>query len=424
LPRNKILTDRKTKEKAVTSPVGSRPRWAFSLLVGAERRAFLAVCLITTVCGAQEFCDHGLGPSPRDRRMNAVRPPPNHPLPVPDLYAELERLLEQIPRGRVTTYGALGQALGEVRAARWIATFLLDPDAPVRLPAHRVVLRDGALGEYFTGDSSEKARRLRSEGVAVKQGRVDLARFEFRDLVSSRPLTQLAELQRALVSRISLERPDRDPQLVAGVDTSYASINPGGPVEAAAAYALVDVDSGRLQWSLTVRRPVRFPYIPGFLTFRELPLYLELLAEARRRGKLADVVFVDGNGILHHRQAGIASHTGVAAGVPTIGVGKSLLCGQVDLKDMRGGEARPVTFEGGTLAMALRPGANGRPIFVSPGHRVDVNFAVDLARRLLRGHRVPEPIYHAHTLSRQAVGGAPAGVEGAKPQACGEGEAM
>src|SRR5262249_17420027 len=151
---------------------------------------------------------------------------------------------------------------------------------------------------------------------------------EFRDFVSSRPLEKLEQLQRDLLSRISLEPPDRPSELAGGLDTSYASISPAGPIEAAAAYALVDVRSGRLEWSLTIRRQVRFPYIPGFLTFRESPLYLELLTEARRLGRLADVVFVDGNGILHHRRAGVASHTGVAASVPTIGIGKSLLCGQ------------------------------------------------------------------------------------------------
>ena len=96
--------------------------------------------------------------------MKTIRPAPNDPFPVPDLYAELERLLEQIPRGRVTTYGALGKALGEVRAARWIATFLLDREVPERLPAHRVLLQCGALGEYFTGSSSAELSNRKSNG--------------------------------------------------------------------------------------------------------------------------------------------------------------------------------------------------------------------------------------------------------------------
>ncbi len=324
-------------------------------------------------------------------------------LPVPDLCAELEHLLEQVPRGRVTTYGALGRALGNVGAARWIATYLLDPHVPSRLPCHRVVLRNGDVGEYFTGDSHEKARRLESEGVAVDNGRVDLAEFEFQRLTSSRPLQQLEAIQHELLSRIILKAPRAVPRFVGGLDVSYASISQAGPVEAAAAYVLVDAESGKLEWSLIIRRHVRFPYIPGFLTFRELPLYLELLGEARRLDRMAEVVFVDGNGILHQRRAGIASHTGVAADVPTIGVGKSLLCGQVDLAGMQGNEARPVVYEGRTVAMALKPGPRGRPIYISPGHLMDVDSSVSLARRLLRNHRVPEPIYHAHTLSRREI---------------------
>jgi deoxyribonuclease V len=137
------------------------------------------------------------------------------------------------------------------------------------------------------------------------------------------------------------------------------------------------------------------------LSFRELPLLLEMLDGVRTAGRLTEVVLVDGSGILHHRHAGIASYLGVAAGLPTIGVTKKLLCGQVDWEDLQAGEARGVVYQGQRIGVALRPTAGSRrPIFVSPGHRVDLDFAEGLVRRLLRGRRLPEPLYWADRLGR------------------------
>src|SRR5207244_392523 len=96
------------------------------------------------------------------------------------------------------------------------------------------------------------------------------------------------------------------PRFVGGVDVSYR-----GAHEGVAAYALVEVASGKLVWSTMIRRPVRFPYITSYLTFRELPLLVALIEEVRAQDRLAPVVMVDGTGRLHPRRAGIASHLGV-----------------------------------------------------------------------------------------------------------------
>ena len=86
-----------------------------------------------------------------------------------------------------------------------------------------------------------------------------------------------------------------------------------------------------LVWSAKIRRAIRFPYITSYLTFRELPILLELLGEVRAAGRMAPVLLVDGSGILHPRRFGVASHLGVAADAATIGVTKKLLCGKVDI---------------------------------------------------------------------------------------------
>lgn len=317
------------------------------------------------------------------------------PCEIPNLYEELPRLIAQVPRGRVTTYGDLAEALGSLAAARWVGGFLLDHPHDEQCPCHRVVRRTGEPGQYISGDQSEKIHRLRAEAVEIHNGRIDLARFGFSRFASDRPLQKLADYQNTLPDRILQQPYGGVPELVAGVDVSYPA-----PREAAGAYVLVESASGQLVWSLTVRQPVMFPYIPGFLSFRESPLMLELLRQAESQGRLAEVVFVDGNGILHPRRAGIASHLGVTSGSVTVGVGKKLLCGRVDLDDMPARDSRPVVSDGEVIGMAVKSRATSRPVFVSPGHRIDVTAAVRLANALFHGHRVPEPVYWADRVSR------------------------
>jgi len=120
--------------------------------------------------------------------------------------------------------------------------------------------------------------------------------------------------------------------------------------------------------------------------------------------RLSEVLLVDGTGTLHPRRMGIAAHLGVVASLPTVGVIKKLLCGRVDIEGMRPQESRPVLQDGQLAAVALRPTAGSRrPIFVSPGHRLDVAYSERLVRTLLCGHRLPEPLYWADRLSRKAA---------------------
>jgi deoxyribonuclease V len=321
------------------------------------------------------------------------------PISIPDLPKCVDALLNQIPRGRVATYGGLARALGNVIAARWVATYLLEGHRhTARCRCHRVVRQGGEIGSYVTGDPAEKARRLEAEGVEVVAGRVDLERFGFDAFVSDQPLAQLRQLQETIAEQVSQIPPPQFPELVGAVDIAYRD-----PQTAIGAYALVEVATGELVWSLTLRHAVVFPYISTYLTFRELPTLLPLLEEVRAQGRLAEVVIVDGNGLLHQRQAGIATHCGVSAGIRTIGVGKSLLCGRVDLEGFKGEGSRPVVFQGRVIAEALMATPRSKPIFVSVGHGVDLPFATAVVQRLFRGHRLPEPQFWADKLSRAAA---------------------
>lgn len=323
-------------------------------------------------------------------------------LAVPDLYDALRRLVAQIPPGRVTTYGALAIALGDVAAARWVGYHLLNHQHTGDCACHRVVRAGGHLGGYVTNDPRDKAARLSEEGVPVPDGIVDLAVFGFDTFQSERPLKRLSQLQERLAGRVKLRPLRRPVRYIAGVDASYRGQRED--CEGVAAYVLWDIDQDEVVWTTTVTRPVRFPYISSYLAFRELPLLLELIDKARRAERMADVLLVDGSGILHPRHAGIATQLGVILGQPTIGVTKKLLCGRVESGRSRKDGHRPVVYGDRLLGIALRQGQSQRKLlYVSPGHLVDVAACLDVSHLLNKGRRLPEPLYWADRLSRQAA---------------------
>lgn len=317
---------------------------------------------------------------------------------IPDLPAALRALIAQIPPGRVTTYGALAAALGSECATRWVGGYVLDPLVAAMLPVHRIVRSSGELGLYYTGDTADKRHRLQSEEIQVEKDRIELSQWFFDDFQSSQPLRALSGLQNEYTKRLQLTRPAAPPRTVGGVDLSYITEE-----RAVAGYALIDVATCKLLWSTTVTAAVAFPYIPTFLSFRELPLLLRLLDQVRREDRMPDLVFVDGNGVMHDRRMGIASMLGIAADIATVGISKKLLCGQVETDGMAHREARPVEDGDEVLGMALKSRISSKLIYVSPGHRIDFASALDITQSLLAGHRLPEPTHWADKLSRDEV---------------------
>lgn len=316
---------------------------------------------------------------------------------IPDLEAELAKLLAQIPCGQVSTYGDLADALGLRAAARWVGEFLRDHQHTAACPCHRVVRKSGELGLYLKGrDPAEKADKLRRDGISIADGVVE----HFDDVVhrgfySTRPLAHLIELQHQMARRFRLETWSETPSLAAGLDVSYAREN-----VAVGACVVVETGSGRLVWSTTRRLAAQLPYIPSLLTFRELPVLLSLFEDARRKFAKLTLFFVDGNGILHPRGAGVAACFGVTADVPTIGVAKSLLCGrlEVDAPTIEG--CCPVTVAGIIVGGVFERRPQAHRLYVSPGQAIDVAGAIRMTRLLDFGHRLPEPLYWADRLSR------------------------
>jgi deoxyribonuclease V len=140
------------------------------------------------------------------------------------------------------------------------------------------------------------------------------------------------------------------------------------------------------------RRQLRFPYVPGLLSFRESPALLAAFARLRTE---PDLILIDGHGRAHPRLFGIACHLGVLLDKPTIGCAKSLLVGEHDEPGRSAGSIAPLDLHGEQVGMALRTRDNVKPIYVTTGHRVSLPSAVKLVRQCLDGFRIPKPTREA-----------------------------
>lgn len=140
--------------------------------------------------------------------------------------------------------------------------------------------------------------------------------------------------------------------------------------------------------------PPRFPYVSGYLGFRESPSLVEAFAKLKRP---PDLLFVDGQGLSHPRGFGIACQMGVLLDVPTIGVAKTVLVGEpAGALGPLPGDRVPMVWKGRIVGMALRTRARSNPLYVSVGHRISLDTAVEQVLRATRGYRLPEPTRRAH----------------------------
>jgi deoxyribonuclease V len=211
------------------------------------------------------------------------------------------------------------------------------------------------------------------------------------------PPAEARALQRRLAGRVIATGDVTDVRRVAGVDIA---VGPRGSNAGRAAVVVLEWPSLRPVEQAIARADVRFPYVPGLLSFRELPLVLPAFAQLSTR---PDLVIVDGQGIAHPRRFGIAAHLGVLLDIPAIGCAKSRLIGQPQetLGHVRGART-PLLDHGQVIGYEVRSKAGVKPLYVSPGHRIGPEAAVDWVLRLTAGYRLPEPARLAH----QAAGGA------------------
>ncbi len=205
-------------------------------------------------------------------------------------------------------------------------------------------------------------------------------------------IRELEKLQRELSREVLIEPLKKEPQVVGGVDVSYRG-KWGVGVLILMRWPELEVIQERFKIG-----EVDFPYIPGFLSFREVPL-LESLFEGL--DFLPEVLFVDGQGIAHPRRFGLASHLGVLLGIRTIGCAKRPLVGEAEEPKDRKGAFSLLRHEGEVVGALLRTKKGVKPLCVSPGHRMDMEGSIHLVLKATRGFRVPEPLRRAHLLSRR-----------------------
>ena len=173
-----------------------------------------------------------------------------------------------------------------------------------------------------------------------------------------------------------------------------------------AAVAVLSFPELKLLETSFARRRTDFPYIPGFLSFREAPAMLEAL------GRLAvhpDLLVVDGQGRAHPRRLGIASHVGLLADLPAIGIGKSRLFGRCNEPGPARGAWTPLMSGREMIGACLRTREGTHPVFVSVGHRISLETAIDIALRCTPRYRISEPIRQADRLSRLHLAEPPVG---------------
>ncbi len=141
---------------------------------------------------------------------------------------------------------------------------------------------------------------------------------------------------------------------------------------------------------------VKFPYIPGLLAFREVPLILKAY---RKLSIKPSVMLCDGQGIAHPRGIGLASHLGLILKLPTIGCAKSKLCGHHEELPHEKGSLVELIYKGKPVGVVYRSKTNVKPIYISPGHLIDIPSSVEVVKLSLGRFRIPEPLRKAHQLT-------------------------
>jgi deoxyribonuclease V len=197
-------------------------------------------------------------------------------------------------------------------------------------------------------------------------------------------------VQNQLCERVRVQPLTSAPAVVAGIDVGVK----GGV--ARAAVVLLSYPDMVLFQAATATLPVSFPYVPGLLAFREGPV---VLAALERLAGEPDVLMFDAQGLAHPRRMGLAAHLGVLLDVPAVGCAKSRLCGTEVVPAEEKGSWTLLEDRGEVIGAVVRTRSRVRPVYVSVGHRVDLEAAVSLVLSCATRYRLPEPTRWAHRVA-------------------------
>ncbi len=203
-------------------------------------------------------------------------------------------------------------------------------------------------------------------------------------------------IQSQLAERIVQRWGAGRPKTVAGCDVHFPSRDC-----ARASVVVMAFPEMRILEQAVSEAPCHFPYVPGLLSFRELPVLIPLFEKLRIS---PDLVLCDGQGIAHPRRIGLASHLGLVLAAPTIGCAKSRLVGEHEALDQARGSTTPLYGrDGEVLGSVVRTRNNTKPLYVSVGHLVTLRRAVRIVLRCSPRYRIPEPLRMAHRLAGQRL---------------------
>lgn len=205
-------------------------------------------------------------------------------------------------------------------------------------------------------------------------------------------ITESRKIQETLKKKVKIIPFKGYPFFIAGVDAAFSGRKVIGvaslykypeliPIEDA--YAIMEVS---------------FPYIPGFLSFREGTAIIEAINKLKIK---PDLILFDGQGIAHPGGIGIATHIGVLLDIPTIGCAKSKLVGEYKEPGIKKGEWSPLKYKDKTVGVVLRTREKIRPVFVSPGHRIDLKESIEIILGCITRYRIPEPLRRADIISKK-----------------------
>ena len=195
-------------------------------------------------------------------------------------------------------------------------------------------------------------------------------------------------LQESLRERVELQDRFGEIRFVAGADMAF---DPETEVAFAGVIVYHFPGLEKVERRMA-RRKLRFPYVPGLLSFRECPVLLAAFARLRTE---PDLILIDGHGRAHPRRFGIACHIGILFDKPTIGCAKSRLVGEHQEPGKKAGSTTPLMLEGERIGVVLRTRDDVRPIYVTTGHRVSLDSAVGLVKQCVDGFRIPKPTREA-----------------------------
>ncbi len=196
-------------------------------------------------------------------------------------------------------------------------------------------------------------------------------------------------LQKELQSQLKIQPLAQKPRFVAGADLSFDK----GSDTVYAGIVVLSLPDLKIVESKGLQTTARFPYVPGLLSFRESPALLKVWDMLEQK---PDVLVTDGQGTAHPRGFGVACHLGLWLDIPTVGCAKTLLCGKFNgLKEGRGSH-QPLIYNDETVGAALRTKTRVNPVYVSPGHLINLADSTDVLLQCDGGYRIPEPTRQAH----------------------------